>query len=122
MYRDWDRARRRSGRNSGEEDGGVKVNGRQNAYRQIKKLLGLLAQFGKPCPECFRVGYTGRAAFCSPGYILIGANPFLPGSKNQWLVCPRCRGFGAVLNSEVFIRGAASPGYIQAIQATDCPT
>lgn len=79
------------------------MNGRQNAYRQAEGINRILAEHGRDCPLCFRTCYASY-------------------QEGRRVVCPRCRGFGAVLNSEVFIWGAASPGYIQAIQTTDCPT
>ena len=85
------------------------MNDRQNAYRSAQSILSLLAQHGSDCPLCFRTCYAGR-------------------SEGRPIVCPRCRGFGRVLDIKVSLgfisnisdRAQALTDYL--VAKTDCPT
>lgn len=89
----------------------VKVNGRQNAYRQAESIGRILAQHGRDCPLCFRTCYQYA---CGAGQIL-----------RKQIVCTRCRGFGRILNLQAtdFLNYAHYITVFRSlVRATDCPT
>jgi hypothetical protein len=75
------------------------MNGRQNAYRQTESIGRILAQHGRDCPLCFRTCYSA--------YV-----------QGRRVVCPRCRGFGCVLDVEVSLSFISNIGE-KAEQLTD---
>lgn len=85
------------------------MNGRQNAYRQAEGINRVLSQYGKDCPLCFRTCYASY-------------------QEGRRVVCPRCRGFGAVLDVKVSLSFISNiDQHVKAftdylVQKTDCPT